>query len=243
MKRIILLLLITGALILSAQTAMGLTAREIVGFADEAMDYQTAYIEARMVNTDRFGTKTIDYIAWAKGNNFLMEFTSDAEYGQKILRTEDRIYHFFPDSEAVFTKGKGDSVVGLISYDDLTDEADMLDTYDVALEGEEEVGGVPCYKISMRAKSGTRVAYPIQMVWIEWETYTLRRVEMFTRSGKPLKTMEIREVGEFEGRRIATDMIITDDVRRGVSSEMFIDRVELDLPIDDAKFTRRELTR
>jgi outer membrane lipoprotein-sorting protein len=219
------------------------TAEEIVRQADEMMDYASAYMEARMVNTDRFGAKTIEYTAWAKDHNFLLEFTSDAEYGQKILRTDDRIYHFFPDSETIFTKSKGDSIVGLISYDDVTDESKMLDTYDVSLEGEETVEDVPCYKIFMTVKKGKRVAYPIQIVWFEKETSTPRRVEMFTRSNKPLKTMHIREVQEFEDKKVATDILITDDVRTGVTSEIFIEVVDLKQNIPDRLFTRRELTR
>lgn len=233
-----LILFLTVSFTVSAQTA-----EEIVQQADDAMDYESAYMEARMVNTDRFGAKTIKYTAWAKGHNFLMEFTSDAEYGQKILRTNNRIYHFFPDSETVFTKSKGDSIVGLISYDDVTNESNMLDSYNVSLEGEEVIDGVSCYKISMMVKKGKRVAYPIQIVWIEKGTYTLRRIEMFTRSSKPLKTMVIREMQEFDGKQIATDVLITDDVRTGVRSEIFIEDVDLNRSIPDSRFTRRELTR
>ena len=132
--------------------------------------------------------------------------------------------------------------MGLISYEDVTNESDMLDDYDVSLEGEETLKGISCYRIAMKVKSGRRVAYPNQLVWIEKGTYTIRRLEMFTRGNKPLKTMEIREVGEFAGRRIATDVLITDNVRKGVSSEIFVKHVELDRPIAASKFTRRELT-
>ncbi len=239
MKRTILILFILGL----AWSLAPQSAEDIVLRTDESMDYDSAYMEARMINTDRFGEKVIHYNAWAKGSNFLMEFTSDAEYGQKILRTDDRIYHFFPDSETVFTKSKGDNIVGLISYDDVTDESGMLDNYDVTLEGEEEVSGFLCYKISMEAKPRKRVAYPIQIVWIEKDNFVMRRVETFTRGNKPLKTMEIREVSVYDGKVMATDILITDDVRRGVSSEMFIDEVELNLDIPDRMFTRRELTR
>jgi len=232
------ILFLTVSFTVSAQTA-----EEIVRKADEMMDYASAYMEARMVNTDRFGAKTIEYNAWAKDHNFLMEFTSDAEYGQKILRTDDRIYHFFPDSETIFTKSKGDSIVGLISYDDVTDEANMLDTYDVSLEGEEMIEGVSCYKIAMTVKKGKRVAYPIQIVWFEKDSSMPRRVEMFTRSNKPLKTMNIREVQQFDDKMIPTDILITDDVRTGVTSEIFIETVDLNQTIPDSLFTRRELTR
>lgn len=219
------------------------SAEEIVQKADDAMDYTSAYMEARMVNRDQFGAKTINYRAWARGDSFLMEFTSDAEFGQKILRTQDRIYHFFPDSEAVFTKSRGDSIVGLISYEDVTNETGILETYDVVLEGEERLNGIDCYKISMGVKKGKRAAYPLQMVWIGKGTYTIHRMEMFTRGGKPLKTMEIRRVDLIGGKQIAVDILLTDDVRKGVTSEIFIDRAELNLSIDEGKFTRRELTR
>jgi len=115
--RAVLIMLAVPVFLVGAQSA-----EEIVRKADEAMDYESAYMEAKMVNTDQFGSKTIEYRAWARNKDFLMEFTSDAEYGQKILRTEDRIYHFFPEAETVFIRGKGDTIVGLISYDDMTDE-------------------------------------------------------------------------------------------------------------------------
>lgn len=229
--------------ILGVTSAYAQSAEEIVRRADDAMDYQSAYMEARMVNTDRFGAKTVEYRAWAKDENFLMEFTSTAEFGQKILRTEDRIYHFFPDSESIFTKSRGDSIVGLISYDDVTNESNMLDLYDVTLAGREQIAGEPCFVISMQVKRGRRVAYPIQTVWITEEDYTIRRIEAFTRNNQPLKTMEIREVGEFDGVRMAVDILITDEVRTGITSEIFISHVRLNESVPDSMFTRRELTR
>lgn len=219
------------------------SAEEIVRRSQEVSNYNSAYMEARMVNSDRFGDKTIEYRAWAKGENFLMEFTSDAEYGQKILRTEDRIYHFFPDSETIFTKSKGDSIVGLISYEDVTDESDILENYEVEIEGEETIQGVDCYKVSMEVKKRRRVAYPQQTAWIEKESWIIRRVKMFTRAGTPLKTMEIQEVQEFGGKKIATDILITDDVRPDVSSRIYIEEADLHRSIDDSRFTRRELSR
>lgn len=240
MKKSVIFTLLFAWLIsgLSAQSA-----EEIVRRADERMDYESAYMEARMVNTDQFGSKTIEYKAWAKENRFLMEFTSDAEYGQKILRTEDRIYHFFPDAETIFIRGKGDTIVGLISYEDVTDESEILDSYDAELLGEETLGAQSCYKIELRVKKGKRVAYPIQTVWIEKESYIIRRIEMFTRSRKALKTMEIRRVENIGGTQIATDILLTDEVRREMKSEIYIERIELNREIPDSLFTRRELSR
>ena len=239
--KIAIFVVVVGAVVLSTPYAQ--SAEEIVRRADEAMDYQSSYIQARMVNTDRFGRKEVSYDAWSEGTSFLMEFTSPAEFGQRILRTDDRVYHFFPESESVFTKNKGDSVVGLVSYDDVTNENDLLDDYEVELVGEEELNGVTCYIVDMTVRKGRRVAYPQQRVWISRERYTIWRVEMFTRRGQPLKRMEVRAVDTIDGTQIATDMVLTDQVRSGVSSEIFIDTVELGIDIDRARFSRRALVR
>jgi len=231
------------ALVLITSLSFAQTAEEIVSKADAAMKYDSAYMKSRMVNSDQFGTKTVSFIAWAKGTDFLMEFTNDADYGQKVLRTDDRIYHFFPDSETIFTKSKGDNIVGLISYEDITDESSMLANYEVSLLGEENIRGFASYKVQLRVKKGKRVAYPNQIVWIDKNTFTLWRSEMYTRSGKALKTMEIREVKNINGKQIATDILVRDEVRKEVSSEIFIDEAKLNIPIDAGKFTRKELTR
>lgn len=243
MKRRNRYLVVPALLALSAGLAMAQTAEEIVREADAERDYETAYMEARMVNTDQFGTKTIEYVAWAKGSSFLMEFTSDAEYGQRILRDEGRIYHFFPDSETVFTRGQGDSIVGLISYDDVTNEDGLLENYNATLEGEEELGGTTAWRILLEAKPRTRVAYPNQIVWVEQGSYIIRRVEMYTRTMQPLKTMEIREAQEIDGVSVATDILLTDEVRQNVTSEIFIEQIDVGVSVPDSRFSRRALTR
>ncbi|MFW6211765.1 MAG: outer membrane lipoprotein-sorting protein [Spirochaetota bacterium] len=242
MKQSSLTILTASILIFTSSSLFAQNAEQIVRRADERRDYETTYMEARMVNTDQFGEKTIEYVAWAKGANFLMEFTSDAEFGQRILRDDGRIYHFFPDSETVFTRGQGDSIVGLISYDDVTNEDGLLENYNASLEGEESLNGTPVYRVRLEAKPRTRVAYPNQLIWVEKESSIIRRVEMYTRTVQPLKTMEIREVTEVDGIAIATDILITDEVRRDVTSEIFIEEIEVGISIPDSRFTRRALT-
>jgi outer membrane lipoprotein-sorting protein len=226
-----------------AGISAGQDADEIVRLADQRQDYESAYMEARMVNTDQFGSKTISYVAWAKGTSFLMEFTSDAEYGQRILRTDGRIYHFFPDSETVITRSQGDSIVGLISYEDVTNEESLLDNYTATLDGEETLDGVATWRILLRARPRRRVAYANQLLWIEKESRIIRRVEMYTRSMQPLKTMQIRSVEEVDGVLVPTDILMTDEVREDVTSEIFIEEVQVDVSIPDSRFTRRALTR
>lgn len=230
-------------LVAAGGTAEGQTAEEIVRRAENARRYESAYMEARMVNHDTFGSKTIEYRLWAREDRFLLEFTSDAERGQRILRTEDRVYHFFPDSEAVFVRSAGDQIIGLISYEDVTRETEILEEYTVALEGEETIGGRRCYRVAMEVKERRRVAYPRQTAWIDAADYTIRRVEMFTRRGESLKTMEVREFRQISGVTVAVDAVIVDEVRPEVRSEIFVKTVDLDQPLPENLFTRRELTR
>lgn len=221
-------------------------AEEIVQRADDAEDYNSAYMEIRMVNTTKQGVKNLAYKTWAKGSDFIMEFTGGEEDGQKVLRTKKKIYHYFPNSELVYIKGNNDSVFGssgLISYDDVSDENDMLDNYNAEIIGRETINGAQCFKIKLTMKPKKRVAYPIQIVWIEEGTYTMWRAEMFTRGNKPLKNLEVRKVKVIQGKQIAVDIILTDSVRRGVSSEIFVDVTRLNIDIPAGKFKYSELQR
>lgn len=240
---------IMAGLIVSMIFATGLfaqTAEEIVRQADDIQDYNSAYMEVRMINTTKQGVKNLAYKTWAKDSNFMMEFTGGEEDGQKILRTKKKIYHYFPNSELVYIKGNNDSVFGssgLISYDDVSDEDDMLDKYNAEIMGRETINGAKCFKIKLLMKPKKRVAYPIQILWIEEGTYTIWRTDMFTRGNKPLKSMLVRKVKMIQGKQVPVDMILTDSVRRGVSSEIFVDVAQLNIDISAGKFKYSELQR
>jgi len=243
---LILALLILAATAMTAPAASALTAEEIVRRMEENQVHESARSEGRMIINDRFGEKVISFVSWAKGDEkSLIEFTSRQERGQKILRTEDELYLYFPDAaEVIRLQGAAlrDSVLGSdFSYEDMTGEGDTLEDYRVEVLGTEEVEGEECYKIKMDAKS-RNVPYPSQIVWVDTELFVFRKVHKFSLSGKLLKEMTATEFVRKSGKNIPVRMIMKDTMKRNSSTEFHIEELDLEADIPESTFSLEELT-
>ncbi|MFW6223714.1 MAG: outer membrane lipoprotein-sorting protein, partial [Spirochaetota bacterium] len=96
MKRIALLALMALVPVVGALTQ---SAEEIIRRLEANQTHETSRTEGRMVIHDRFGRRTTEFIMFARGSDdALIEFTSAEEAGQKVLRTDDEIYLFYPDA-------------------------------------------------------------------------------------------------------------------------------------------------
>jgi outer membrane lipoprotein-sorting protein len=235
----------TTGLLLSV-TAFGLDAEEIITRMEENEVHETAYTEGRMIIEDRFGAKESTFRSWARGEDeTLIEFTSKEEAGQKILRTKDEIYLYFPDAEEVIRlQGSAlrDSVLGSdFSYEDMTGEKGLLSAYDVSLMGTEEVDGHECYKILMEAKS-RRVPYPKQIVWVDSELFIGRKAEKYSLSDKLLKEMLVTDVEIVDGLPVPMRLVMQDKMKKNSSTEFIVEKIEIDPRIDPAVFSLEELT-
>ncbi len=239
----------TAAAILSvlpAAAAWAISAEEIIEKMEENQVYESARSEGEMIINDRFGVKRITFVSWAQGTEkSLLEFTSRQERGQKILRTEDEIYLYFPDAaEVIRLQGAAlrDSVLGSdFSYEDMTGDKGLLDDYRVKLLGSEEAEGVDCYKIEMEAKS-RNVPYPSQIIWVDKERFVGIKVHKFSLSGKLLKEMFVKEFVEKKGKIIPVHMVMKDAMKRAGSTEFYIEELDLDIRVPDSKFSLEELT-
>jgi outer membrane lipoprotein-sorting protein len=203
------LLFFSAAMILPA-----VTPEEIIREMEENQVHETSRTEGKMIINDRFGTKTVTFVTWAEGDDTtLIEFTSRQEQGQKILRTDEELYLFFPDAaEVIRLQGAAlrDSVLGSdFSYEDMTGEGGILDSYEAELLGTESVDGNECYKIELDAKSRS-VPYPKEIMWVDTEQYVYRQVHKFSLSGKLLKEMRITEFTEQQGKTIPVRFVMKD---------------------------------
>ena len=208
----------------------GISAEDIVREMDSKQSFTTMKVTGSMITNDRFGTKVSDFIIWSRGNDeFLIEFTSAAELGQKVLRTASELYLYYPDAEEIIRlQGAAlrQSMLGSdISYEDMTEGNDTLSKYEVVLTGEESVGGEVCYVIEMTAKSRD-VAYPKQIVWIIKKSLVPQQVQYFSKSGKLLKEMRVNEIRQVGEKFVITRMTLEDKLKKNSSTELVIEKLE-----------------
>lgn len=241
------LILLTALVALVAPIALSaLTGEEIVRRADDLQTFRTSEASGEMRIKDRFGTKVTTFKSWSRGaSDSLIEFTSIAERGQKILRTEDTLYLYYPDAEELIPmKGSSlrQSLMGSdVSYEDMAGDKDRISKYDIELIGEESVNGHRCYVLMMTAKVRT-VPYPKEKVWIDKESFIGWKAEYYTRSGRLLKEVEILKTEEIGGRMVAIETRVSDKMKTDTETLMILNDLKIDIPLDDNLFSLDELT-
>ena len=238
-----------GGLLLLVMIAVplgALTGEEIIERMERNERHSSVHSTGSLQISDRFGTRTKTFISTAVGDDrSLLEFTNPEEAGQKILRLEDEIYLYFPEAEEVIhLQGAAlrENVLGSdFSYEDMTGESSMLDDYEVELEGTEPIDGHDSYRLRLSARRRD-VVYPIQVVWIDAEQFVKRRVEQFSRRGRPLKQMSISDYRPVGDKLIPVRLEMSDLMKKGSRTVFLIDTIEVDLAVDESLFSLEELT-
>jgi len=226
--------------------AFSLTPEEILSKIEENQTFSSFQGEGKMIIRDRFGARTKSFITYARGDEeALIEFTSLDEAGQKILRTEDEIYLYYPDAEEVIRlQGAAlrDSVAGSdLSYEDLTGGKNFREKYNATLEGEEVINGNACYILVLYAKE-KNVPYPKQKVWVDKRLFVARRAQYFALSGRLLKEVEVEEVQKIKEHYIPTHYIFRDVLKKNSSTEFIISNIKVDVQLMDNLFSLEGLS-
>jgi hypothetical protein len=237
---------ITVVLFIMTVQAWGLDPQEIVRRMEANQVHKSAQMEGSFSITDGFGTRTKTFKAWSMGTDkMLVEFTNPEEAGQKILRTSDDIYLFFPEAEEVIhLQGSAlkDSVMGSdFSYEDFTGEKGLLDLYSVESEGSETIDGRDCFVLKLTGKKKD-IAYPMERMWVDEEMFVVRKSTSFSLSGKALKELLVKEVRTVSGKTFPTRMELRDLMKKSSTTVFQINKIVIDSPIDPKMFSRDELS-
>ena len=245
-NRVRTFLIVAALLAASALLAAAETAEEIVARLQANQVFRTSRMQGVMTVTDRFGAKETRFVSYARGEaEALIEFTSTEEKGQKILRTKDEIYLFYPDAEEVIRlQGAAfrDAVLGSdMSYEDLTGGKTLLETYRVSLEGTEAVDGAECHRIRMEART-RNVAYPVQVMWVDPKLWVARKMQQFSLAGRLLKEISLGDFKAVAGRTVATRMVLEDKLKKNSRTVFVVERIEVDIPLDPKLFTLENLS-
>ena len=219
---------------------------EIIRRMEDNQISDSSYSEGRMITTDKYGTIVRTFNSWSRGEeDALIEFTSKGEEGQKILRTKDEIYLYFPDAEDILRiqgSAMRDSVMDSdFSYEDMTGDKGLLSDYTAQLLRQETVNGTNCYVVHLTAKSRS-VPYYAQIVWVDTEHFVGVKGQKFARSGTLLKELEVLEWSQEDGMMVPVHMVMKDAMKKNSSTEFILDKLQLNINPDPALFSLEELS-
>lgn len=236
MKKFILMIFIAiGSLVFSQ------SAEDIVKKLDANATYETFRGEGKVIIEGKYGKRESEYIAYAKGvNNTIIEFISGEEEGQKIFKTPDDLYIWYPYAEEIQRLSRK-KTLGAVSYDEMSGEKDTLKNYKVRIIGEDAVNNRPVWIIEFIAKT-SKVAHYKQEVYIDKEDYLALRVLYYSKSGKLTKEMIVLETEVIGKYIVPVHSLITDKLKKNNSTENILTKLEIDIDIDDDMFSLGELS-
>jgi len=229
------------SVLLIAVAAAALTADEIMDKVDAEAD---ALAEGSMVSIIRFDNIYSDgttgsnlFGSLSIPNRSLIYFIEPADVAGTVFLTHEsdeddvdaRLWLYLPfigiSKELVSEDERGGSFAGsALSYSDLGDREGRAD-YDAVLLGEEEVvigdQTRTAYKIESTAKAGADVDNPRAVIWIDTEFFIMLKMESYNDLGNLDTTMDILELGEFEGK-LTTDVMLATNHSDGSTTTITI---------------------
>ena len=239
------LLLVLSALSSGVQAPSG---DEILKKVDQNMFSENKIIVSRMVIRGRRETRTVQSKSWQRGTNeSYTEFLAPArEKGTKMLKLKDMLWDYSPSTDrTIMILGHllRQSVMGSdLSYEDMMEDPHLPNVYSATIDAEDTLQGRDCWVLDLKAKKED-IAYDHRRIWVDKGRYVILRENLYAKSGKLLKTVDVREVIRVQNRWLAKSALYKDVLKQGEGTEFYIDSITLDTTIPDYLFSKAALRR
>jgi len=242
MKHLIIPLILLSSQVFS-QTP---SAKEILEKVDANMSADSRIFTSKMIIHGLRSTRTIESRSWSKGekNSFTEYLAPPREQGTKMLKLDNQIWIYSPSTDRIIQISGHmlrQSVMGSdLSYEDMMEDAHLLNHYTGTIEKEEKYDDRLCWVITLNANTA-EVAYQIQKVWIDKERFIPLKKEMYAKSGMLLKKMELSGVVQTQGRWFPKKLVFKDVLKEGSGTEFLIGDIKFNATIPDYILSKASL--
>ena len=214
--------------------------------ADDNMGSDNKITTSTMTIHGRRGSRSVKARSWISGRtrSFTEYLDPPREKGTKMLKLEDQLWTYTPASDrTILISGHmlRQSVMGSdLSYEDMMEDPRLTALYTAAVSGEEAVDGRPCWVLDLVSR-GEDIAYFKRRVWVDQDRSVILREERYAKSGKLLKTTEVKAVERQGGRWVPTRVVFKDALKEGEGTEFALESIEFDAAIPAHVFTKASL--
>lgn len=242
-KRVALTIVFLAVLGGAAQAPDG---EAILRRADDNMGSDNKITTSTMTIHGRRGSRSVKARSWISGRtrSFTEYLDPPREKGTKMLKLEDQLWTYTPASDrTILISGHmlRQSVMGSdLSYEDMMEDPRLTALYTAAVSGEEAVEGRPCWVLDLVSR-GEDIAYFKRRIWVDKDRSVILREERYAKSGKLLKTTEVKAVERQGGRWVPTRVVFKDALKEGEGTEFALESIEFDAAIPAHVFTKASL--
>jgi outer membrane lipoprotein-sorting protein len=219
--------------------------KEILDLIDANMSADTRYVKSKMVIHGPRSSRTIESESWGEGKSAFTEYLAPArEKGTKMLKLEDKLWIYSPSTDRTIQISGHmlrQSVMGSdLSYEDMMDDRKMSDLYDAGVTGSETIGDSDCWIVELKAVQED-VAYQMRKVWVDKSKYIPLKEELYAKSGKLLKLMELSDITKHGNRWYPGKMTFKDMLKAGAGTEFIVEEIQFDVEIPEYLLTKASL--
>ncbi len=243
MKRILFLGIILSILG-SGQTVLSPEA-VLEKIDDNAVPGSKIMVSAMTIHSRR-NARTIKSKSWIEGEDkaFTEYLEPPREKGIKMLKLGEQLWTYTPATDRIIGISGNmlrQSVMGSdLSYEDMMENRKWSTIYAAADDGTETILDRPCRILKLTA-TVSDVAYQVRRIWVDASRFLVLKEERYGKSGRLLKTLEVKEVKQMDGRWIQTRALFRDVLKEGDGTEFMIESVDFEAKIPEATFSKAAL--
>lgn len=239
---VIIILLLAGGITLTALP----DGAEILKKIDDNMFAGSVYMKSSMIVHGTRGTREMVSESWTRGSEdaFSEYLAPPRETGTRMLKLGDNLWIYNPGSDRIITISGNmmrQSVMGSdLSYEDYMEETKLSVLYTAEVQDTLTWENRPCWKVQLTAKKED-IAYTSRMMYVDRERYLPLYTELYGKSGKLLKKMEIHDVLHEQNRWYPKRAMWKDMLKSGDGTEWVIQEIIFDVDIPPAKLSKAAL--
>ena len=186
---------------------------------------------------------------WSLGDDYtLVRLLAPAkEAGTATLMADDNIWNYLPKVDRTIkipSSMMGGAWMGShFTNDDLVQESQMVDVYDVAVAFDGERDGVMVWELRLTPKPEAAVVWGHLEFLVAQDGYLPLWAKYYDEDGDLARTMEYSEYGEFGGRLAPAVMDMRPTDKPGERTTIRYEELEFDVDVDPSFFSLRTLQR
>lgn len=226
--------------------SQSLTGNDILKKIDENRIVDGKIIVSKMIIHGRRGKRIVQAKSWQRNvrDSFTRYLAPAREKGTKMLKLGDRLWTYSPSTDrTILISGHllRRSVMGSdLSYEDMMEDPYLQKRYKAEISGEDIFSDRPVWILDLKAKT-LDVAYDTCRIWVDRERFIPLKENLYAKSGRLLKTIQINAVMKVDDRWVAKTAMYKDVLKKGKGTELIIDSIEFNKNMPNYIFSKASL--
>ena len=186
------------------------TAKEIITKADEKMRGKSSYSEMKITTVRPKWQKEMILKTWTKGSDYSVSLVMSPakEKGSVFLKRENEVWNYLPTLDRTIKLPPSmmmQSWMGTdLTNDDLVKQSSTVIDYTHKILGEENIDGLPCWKLELIPKEEASVVWGKIISWIDKADYMQMKSEFYDEDDELVNLMKGSAVKVFSGKKLTS---------------------------------------